>query len=307
VLPKSGKYQDDRIADCHLYYYALFRAMARMAAADKRGRFDDALKQFPGGGYSAAAPLQKDSKARRAMHTKRVDTSWKPLTDFVLNYAATLFGPTLADANFLESARTEFVQMTPYFTAVQNYLAKFPELMAISHINLQIDNAWFWRKSGGEGGSASDVELECGLLDWYNTGRAPTVAVWMGCLSGVEPHILLAHEDGLMKCYSAEYHKYGGPLIDPNQLKLLFRLTFVSSFLQNFQYIQTEILKDMPSKAEWNSISDRWDPAVMGKWNVRCRTIAIMQLLGFYKQAPLFDTFMAWVKMHPELCAEPKE
>jgi hypothetical protein len=71
---------------------------------------------------------------------------------------------------------------------------------------------------------------------------------------------------------SAEYHKYGGPLIDPNQLKLLFRLTFVSSFLQNFQYIQTEILKDMPSKAEWNSISDRWDPAVMGKWNVRLTT-----------------------------------
>jgi hypothetical protein len=28
-------------------------------------------------------------------------------------------------------------------------------------------------------------------------------------------------------------------------------------------------------------------------WQVRCRTIAIMQLLGFYKQAPLFDTFMA--------------
>ena len=36
----SGKYQDDRIVDAHLYYYALFRSMAQMAAADKQGRFD---------------------------------------------------------------------------------------------------------------------------------------------------------------------------------------------------------------------------------------------------------------------------
>ena len=50
VLPKSGKYQDDRIVDAHLFYYALLRAMARMAAADKRGRFDEALARFPGGG-----------------------------------------------------------------------------------------------------------------------------------------------------------------------------------------------------------------------------------------------------------------
>ena len=62
----------------------------------------------------------------------------------------------------------------------------------------------------------------------------------------------------------------------------------------------------VPSMAEWNSVQDRWDPLVMGKWNVRCRTIAILQLLGFYKAAPLHATFMAWVKKHPELCAEPQ-
>lgn len=100
----------------------------------------------------------------------------------------------------------------------------------------------------------------------------------------------------------------------------------------NLQYIRSEILKDMPSKAQWNTVSDRWDPAVMGKWNVRCRTIAIIQLLGFYHSTPLYKTFMAvrrsatnsspapwcvagpdlanhiasqWVKRHPELCAEP--
>ena len=35
--------------------------------------------------------------------------------------------------------------MAPYFNAVQKYLAGKPELFALSHVNLQIDNAWFWR------------------------------------------------------------------------------------------------------------------------------------------------------------------
>ena len=158
---------------------------------------------------------------------------------------------------------------------------------------------------GGENGDCDDVEIECGLLDWYNTGRAPTVAVWMGCLSGVEPEVLLKHEGALMKCYSDEYYKYGGPWVDPEELRLQFRLSFISTLPGNLQYIQTEVLKDMPSKAEWNTIESHWDPAVMGKWNVRCRTVGIMQLLRFYQAAPLYETFMAWVKAHPELCATP--
>ena len=45
--------------------------------------------------------------------------------------------------------------------------------------------------------------------------------------------------------------------------------------------------------------------AVMGKWNVRCRTLAIVQSLKIYKAAPMYNTFMAWVRANPELCREP--
>jgi hypothetical protein len=108
-----------------------------------------------------------------------------------------------------------------------------------------------------------------------------------------------------MRCFSEEYHRFGGPLVDPAELSLQYRLTFVTGFIGNLQYIESEILKDMPSKAEWNSVEDRWDPRVMGKWNVRCRTIGILQLLSFYQAAPLYETFMEWVRANPELCREP--
>ena len=84
--------------------------------------------------------------------------------------------------------------MAPYFTAAMHALAAHPELHVLSHVNLPIDNAWFWRSADAD--SAGEAVLECGLLDWYNASRVPAVSVFMGCLSGIEPEVLAAHEEG---------------------------------------------------------------------------------------------------------------
>lgn len=57
ILPKSGKYQDDRLPNAHEYYYALMKAFARVAAADKRGAFDSVVGPFEAG--LGAAPLSR--------------------------------------------------------------------------------------------------------------------------------------------------------------------------------------------------------------------------------------------------------
>ena len=57
-----------------------------------------------------------------------------------------------------------------------------------------------------------------------------------------------------------------------------------------------DILREGPPRAEWPSILSRDDPRIMGVWNVRCRTIAIIQALGYYREANLHPIFMAWVK-----------
>ena len=61
---------------------------------------------------------------------------------------------------------------------------------ALTHPNLQIDNGFYWRDASGA--------LQAGLLDWYNCGEMPFAAVLQGCLSGMEPHALAEHEEGLM-------------------------------------------------------------------------------------------------------------
>jgi len=225
------------------------------------------------------------------------------LLSFVAECAAPLFGPTLGARSTLERIKAEFVAMAPYLTAAQRYVASKPELHALAHANLQIDNAFFWRASDER--DPDKVRLECGLLDWYNVSRAPAAGVWMLCLSGVEPDVLARHEEGLMRCYSEEFHKYGGALLDPNELRLQFRLSFCATFVGNLQFIETDIKREGPSRAEWAKITDRWDELIMGRFNVRCRVIAIMQLLAFYEAVPVHATFMEWVNDNPELCAPP--
>ena len=60
-----------------------------------------------------------------------------------------------------------------------------------------------------------------------------------------------------MRCFADEYFKYGGPQVDPNLLRLQFRLAFCAGFAGNLQYIEAEVLKEMPSKEEWRSVRDR--------------------------------------------------
>ena len=76
----------------------------------------------------------------------------------------------------------------------------------------------------------------------------------------------------------------------------------------NFQYVRSEILKESNmTREEWNTVESHWDVRVMGVWNVRCRVVAMIQLLRFYQMVPLYDTFMAWVKANPKFCKAPSK
>lgn len=165
------------------------------------------------------------------------------------------------------------------FCQAISYALEKPEFSALTHPNLQIDNGFFWRSDGGE--------LEAGLLDWYGLTRAPFASIFMGCLSGAEADVLTAHLEGLLSCFAAEYEKCGGPQIDPVELLLQFKLLYVMSMIQSFSFIDTDVYREGPPRPEWASIESKDDERVMGNWNVRCRVIAIIQGLAFWKKQVL--------------------
>lgn len=286
LLPKSGKYQDDRLADSHLYYCALMRAMAKIAAADKRGVFDEHIDVFHNRGVVAVA--QKDTETRRSMLTRRAADAADKLIEFITKCAYNLFPPPLNTVSWLNDFKRKLLECAPYATGVGNYLNQ-PELFALSHVNLQIDNAFFWRES------ADSEQLECGLLDWYNFTRAPAVSVWGGALSGVEPEVMVDHGLEIMTAFSEAYEKYGGPKVDPNELLNMFILSLVGQTVAMCEFIEKEIYAMGPPRNEWPEITDRWDAKIMGVWQVRCRVVALLQLLKLWDSCEIHKKVMDWV------------
>ena len=320
VLPKTGKYQDDILVDAQLYYRALFRAMGRMAAADKVGVFDAHIDVFANAGaYPRTMP---DSQGRRAMLARRAEGAADQLVDFIKK-APQLFPPTAADPAWLATFKAQFVECAKYATAVQNHLATRTDLFALSHVNLQIDNAcahrrsnsctlcnpamaalimtfgaplrvarrFFWRED------ENSEELECGLLDWYNLSRAPAVSVWSGSLGGCEPEVLMSHGLSIMEAFSSEYKRYGGPDVDAAELLRLYKLAFPASLASSLQSSMADaMVSEGPSKEEWGTITSHWDERIMGAWNVRCRVVALVQSVKYWDVANLHKVMMDWVR-----------
>lgn len=286
ILPKSNKYQDHRLQDSHEYYYALMRALARVAAADKRGVFDQVIDSFLGH-VKRRPPV--DTHRRRLASQEWTNKLVDDLVEFQ-QLAPNIFPPEISGATFISKFRSQIVECSKYFTAASNWVESDERYTALCHVNLQIDNAYFWPRTDGEEG------LEAGLLDWYNTTRVPFAQCFLGCFSGAEPAVLGEHIQGLMECFVAEYSKAGGPQISAEILLLHFQLLSVQGLVGSFSFIKSDIYSEGPHRREWRSIKSTDDQRVMGRWNVRCRTIAIIQQLRFWENQNLARMMLAWAQ-----------
>ena len=291
ILPKLNKYQDHRVQGAHEYYFALVRGLARIGAADKRGALGPHRHVFSKGFYPtrvATAPPPAVAAARRAQLRATCDNQIDKLVDFVTNVACGLFPPEQRAVTFLRRLKDECGECAQFFSLAQHHVASQADYAALTHPNLQIDNGFYWRDEAGT--------LQAGLLDWYSCGEMPFAAVLQGCLSGMEPHALAEHAEGLMRCFADEYVACGGPRISPAELLRQWRLLYVVSFVGQLQYIEMDIMREGVPRAEWPSIRSRDDPRIMNVWNVRCRTIAILDAVSFWAASDLHAHFMAWAR-----------
>ena len=63
-----------------------------------------------------------------------------------------------------------------------------------------------------------------------------------------------------------------------------------------WQFIESEIYKQGPKKSAWPQITSHWDAPIMAVWNVRCRVVALLQLLRYWEQSNIYKVTMDWVK-----------
>jgi hypothetical protein len=187
------------------HYRALLIAVARLAGTHRSGRLPaDLTAHFPLDVQTATvgerAPLSAQQLERRLIQLAEL--------------AATrpgLLPPHAGAPEFLARLRDDAPRFAHHEHTVARMLATDSDYVALCHWNANIDNAWFWRDPDGQ--------LQCGLMDWGCVSQMNVgMALW-GALSGAETAIWSEHLDELLELVVSEFHRCGGPVLDPDRLR----------------------------------------------------------------------------------------
>lgn len=206
IEPHREKCLDADLADPIGHYRALIRANARLAAAHRAGAFPAAaITPFSDGrgalGVSDRPPYSADQLRRR------IDR----LREFAARYSA-LLPEELRSSQFLDRFEREALRFCGHETAIAAFLDGTARYNALCHWNANIDNAWFWRDSGGE--------LQCGLLDWGNARVMNMGVALAGSVMAAEADFLVSRLDELVQIYVTEFKAECGEALDPDELKM---------------------------------------------------------------------------------------
>uniref|UniRef100_A0A7S4R679 Uncharacterized protein n=1 Tax=Alexandrium monilatum TaxID=311494 RepID=A0A7S4R679_9DINO len=310
IHPASGKYQDFELKDPVKPYYALMRAMARMAAWDKQGRFEGVREVFESTTYarmggrekvltekyykkeaeSQATPEQLKEYMKSTMQgifaagakkTKQVQRWVDNTVRFVSEVAPWLFPADVKEKDFLGqlAAKMDFLNKASgcigyWANNAEDFGERFFGLM---HPNLQVDNAFFWVDEEGE--------YHAGLLDWGGCGYMNYSGVFLGAVAGAMPEVYLEHEERWFHTFAEEFTRFGGGDMDPCLLTKMSRLMYGGSVPSSLAKVGTDIL-ELTTEEEWKTIKDRKDEKLMGRWNVRCSTFELESRLVVFRRGP---------------------
>lgn len=309
IHPACGKYQDYDLVDPVQPYYALMRAMARMAAWDHQGRFDRVKQIFEESTYarfggrskvladretqaaavSAATPAQMEAhrretyKAMIAQAAKKLKTftrHWENCRRFMTELAPWMFPEDCKEQKFLDGLKPQLELLFKIGTVISTYCTEGPKsknMFGLIHPNLQVDNAFFWTDEEGR--------YHAGLFDWGGCGYQPYAGVFLACVSGALPEVYLEHEERWFRCFADEYKRFGGGELDADELVRQSRLMFSMSMVGIVTNVSVQAM-NLTTEEEWKTITNKFDERVMGRWNVRCQACAAECAMPVWRRGP---------------------
>jgi hypothetical protein len=292
ILPVCGKYQDYLLDDAPSIYFALFREMAHLAAWDHLGRYDSYFGKKDK--FTEADWMSLKIKSRKKFKQQKADVKRNGAAmfldkgiDFATNVASQVFTPAGKDKAKLQKMKEEIMEMSPYFDDIHLYISNSSDWVAAMHMNLQADNAYFWKDEHGD--------LDVGVFDWCGFGRSPFVRNFFGCLSGADADVLDAHEEGIMRMFCDEYARYGGPKLELDEMLTRYRLCWPFYVMDACQWIERDIYREYP-REQWHKIKSIYDDDFVDNWNTRCRGTTLVNAFEFYPRRDFKKLFDDWSK-----------
>ena len=244
VEPAYRKGYDHEVPNADEHYEVLTRNLARLVAAHKRGDLGYDLEEiFP---FGKAAP----DFERIANPEPRLDR----LIDFFGRVAPQLFSPEVTQPEFLKKWREDVLFGLEHKDKLLAYLLSNVDYTGLCHINLNIDNAWFWRDGTGQ--------LHAGILDWGGAGQASIAQALSGMLMMPEPDKHVGLVKRVIDIFVEESAAHGCPPIDRDELYFQYKASIYSTALFMFVTILSDALNYFPEEY-FSGMEGRMDPRLL--------------------------------------------
>lgn len=240
LQPAYRKGYDHDVPSIEEHYEVLTRNLAGLVAAHKRGALGhDIERRFP---FARAA---RD-------FTPIVDPEPRldRLIDFIGRVAPQLFDPEVTGAAFLQRWREDVLFGLAHKDALIRYLMSDVDYTGFCHVNLNVDNAWFWRDEAGA--------LHAGLLDWGGAGQASLGQALSGMMMMLQPDAYLGRVRRMIGLFVEELARQGGPRLDREELRFQFKASLYSTAIFMFVTILAGSLDYFPEDY-FSGMKDRMD------------------------------------------------
>lgn len=268
VEPHYPKCMDHILPAPLAHYRALVASLARLSGAHRSGRLGDAVERlFP---LDLQALLARRPRFDAELLARRINR----LAEFILEYPH-LWPAHVADRGFLRAFCADALSVAERQADIARFLHGCPDMLALCHMNANIDNAWFWREPDGS--------LQAGLIDWGSVGQMSVASSIWGCIGAAEPELHDRHLDELLDLFATEYAAAGGPALDRRELAQHLEMHVMMSAL-HMTTAPPAILREVPDPC---AAADRYDPLFTAHETARVQLKVTVSLLNMWQRRDL--------------------
>jgi hypothetical protein len=268
IEPHYPKCMDHILPEPLAHYRALVANLARLAGAHKSGQLGGRVERmFP---LDPGVLVARRPRFEAPLLAKRINR----LAEFILEYPH-LWPAHVADRGFLQGFCTDALLAVEQQEDIWRFLYSRPDMMALCHMNANIDNAWFWKERDGS--------LRAGLIDWGSVGQMSVASAIWGCVGAAEPQMHDRHMDELLDLFVAEYAGAGGPVLDRRELAQHLEMHVMMSAL-HMTTAPPAILREVPDPG---AAADRYDPIFTANETARVQLKVTASLLNMWQRRDL--------------------
>jgi len=276
------------------YYQCMMRVGAKMAGYTKAGKLGNTelLKA------SFAYHPDPSDKGQWGMwpdgptggDPKQIKAKLDFACGFVSDVGKVLFPKYVQKEPFLNKMKKTLMTLSAYTAEINYWKYSDYDYVALGHMNLNVDNAYFWRDEKGQ--------LDCGVFDWGMMGTGcmgHKLWWWMYCRDFDPWKRNMAND---LKTFCDNYAAAGGPTLDKKKLEQMIMVTAMEQ-MHGLVAAVPQIYKMCPKK-EWPTIKDRYDPRigenVDGKSTIRLYLHCINNIMRIIEECKGDKIVETWIK-----------